>query len=50
MRLKKIKDMKECMIKWAKPFGYNIQMDQRENMLLKGLKFILRSSFREIFL
>lgn len=41
--------VKECLIKWAKMFGYNIQMVQWENMWLKEFKFILFSVPKENF-
>ena len=37
------------MIKWAKIFGYNIQMEQWENMWLKGLKCTLYYNLKENF-
>lgn len=37
------------MIKWAKTFGHNIEMEQLENMWLKGLKFTLSSSLKQNF-
>ena len=39
--------VKECMIKWAISFGNNIEMEQWENMRLKGLKFTL--CYNQIF-
>lgn len=38
------------MVKWAKFFGYNIQIDQWERMWLKGLKFSLSYNLKENFL
>lgn len=38
------------MVKWAKIFGYNIQIDQWERMWLKGLKFSLSYNLKENFL
>ena len=41
--------VKECMIKWAKIFGYNITLEQWENMWNKGLKFTLNYNLKENF-
>lgn len=37
------------MIKWAKNFGYNIQMEQWERMWIKGLKFALSFNLKYFF-
>lgn len=37
------------MIKWDKKIGYNIQVEQWENMQLKGLKCILYYNLKENF-
>lgn len=38
------------MIKTAKNFDYNIEMDPQDNKWLKGLKFALCYDFKEFFL
>ena len=41
--------VKDCMIKWARNFGYNIMMEQWEKMWRRGLKFILSYNLKENF-
>lgn len=41
------KNKLKCMIKWAKYFDYNIQMDQQETIWLKGLKFTFYYNLKE---
>jgi len=41
--------VKDCMVKWAKNIGHNIQMQQWEDMWTKGLKFTLCYNLKENF-
>lgn len=43
--------VKEGVIKWAKTFGYNMQLDQLVDYVQqkKGLKFKLNYNFKENF-
>lgn len=42
--------VKDCMIKWVKNFGYDIQMKHWKIMFLKGLTITRCSNLKEFFL
>ena len=41
--------VKECMVKWAQIFGYNVQMEQWEDMWKYRLKFLRSYNLKENF-